>query len=183
MRYSIFSLARNALTYHQNWPAAWRSPAPKPAYDVVVVGGGGHGLATAYYLAKEHGVTNVAVVEKGWLGGGNTGRNTTIIRSNYLWDESAAIYEKSLQLYEGLSQDLNYNIMLSQRGVLNLAHNEHDLKELSRRVNAMSPQRHRFRDPDAGRDQEAGADHQHLAGAPLPDPRRIAAAAGRGGPP
>jgi sarcosine oxidase subunit beta len=137
MRYSIFSLARNALTYHQNWPAAWRSPAPKPVYDVVIVGGGGHGLATAYYLAREHGITNVAVVEKGWLGGGNTGRNTTIIRSNYLWDESAAIYEKSLQLYEGLSQDLNYNIMLSQRGVLNLAHNEHDLKELSRRVNAI----------------------------------------------
>ncbi len=135
-KYSIFSLARNAMDRHEGWPAAWRSPPPKPAYDVVIIGGGGHGLATAYYLAKEHGITNVAVVEKGWIGGGNTGRNTTIIRSNYLWDESAALYEKSLQLYEGLSQELNYNIMLSQRGVLNLAHTEHDLKEMSRRVHA-----------------------------------------------
>lgn len=137
MRYSIFSLARNALDYHENWPLAWRSPEPKPAYHVVIVGGGGHGLATAYYLAKEHGITNVAVLEKGWLGGGNTGRNTTIIRSNYLWDESAALYETSLKLYERLSQDLNFNIMLSQRGVLNLAHTEHDLKEMHRRVAAI----------------------------------------------
>ncbi len=136
-RYSIFSLARNALSYHEGWRRAWRSPEPKAEYDVVIVGAGGHGLATAYYLAKEHGVTNVAVLEKGWLGGGNTGRNTTIIRSNYLWDESAALYEKSLRLYEGLSQDLNYNIMLSQRGVLNLAHNLQDLRDLSRRVNAI----------------------------------------------
>ena len=136
-KYSIFSLARNALNFHQDWGKAWRSPEPKKTYDVVIIGGGGHGLATAYYLAKEHGITNVAVIEKGWIGGGNTGRNTTIIRSNYLWDESARIYEKSLQLYEGLSQDLNYNIMLSQRGVLNLAHNLHDIRELKRRVNAI----------------------------------------------
>ncbi len=136
-KYSIVSLVRNALTYHQNWQEAWRSPEPKKEYDVIIVGAGGHGLATAYYLAKEHGVTNVAVLEKGWLGGGNTGRNTTIIRSNYLWDESAAISEHALKLYEGLSQDLNYNIMLSQRGVLNLAHKLHDLRELSRRVHAI----------------------------------------------
>ena len=136
-RYSIFSLARNAVDYHRDWSAAWRSPEPKSEYEVVIVGAGGHGLATAYYLAKEHGIRDVAVIDKGWLGGGNTGRNTTIIRSNYLWDESAAIYEKALQLYEGLSQDLNYNIMLSQRGVINLAHNLGDMRELNRRVNAI----------------------------------------------
>ena len=135
-KYSVFSLIRNALSHHENWPPAWRNPEPKAEYDVLIVGGGGHGLATAYYLAKEHGVRNVAVLEKGWIGGGNTGRNTTIIRSNYLWDESAALYEHSLKLYEGLSQELNFNIMFSQRGVLNLAHNLHDMRELSRRVNA-----------------------------------------------
>jgi len=135
-RYSIFSLIRNALAYHEDWPAAWRSPEPKPAYDVVIVGGGGHGLATAYYLAKELGVRNVAVIERGWLGGGNTGRNTTIVRSNYLWDESAALYEHSMKLWEGLSQDLNYNVMFSQRGVLSLAHNQHDLRAQSRQSNA-----------------------------------------------
>ena len=134
--YSIFKLVRNAFDYHESWDRAWRSPEPQTEYEVIIIGGGGHGLATAFYLAKEHGITNVAVIEKGWIGGGNTGRNTTIIRSNYLWDESAGIYEKSLQLYEGLSQELNFNIMFSQRGVLNLAHNLHDLRELERRVNA-----------------------------------------------
>lgn len=135
-RYSIFSLARNALSYHENWPRQWRSPEPQAEYDVVIIGGGGHGLSTAYYLAKEHGIKNVAVLEKGWIGGGNTGRNTTIIRSNYLWDESALLYEKSLQLYEGLSRDINYNIMLSQRGVMNLAHTLQDVRDSVRRVNA-----------------------------------------------
>ncbi|WP_339716785.1 sarcosine oxidase subunit beta family protein [uncultured Sneathiella sp.] len=136
VKYSIFTIARNALSSHKNWPQQWRSPEPKPEYEVIIIGGGGHGLATAYYLAKEHGVRNIAVLEKGWLGGGNTARNTTIVRSNYLWDESAAIYEKSLQLWEGLSQEINYNVMLSQRGVLNLAHSLGDVREGVRRVNA-----------------------------------------------
>ncbi len=136
-RYSIFSLAKGAFGGHRAWTRAWRSPEPKAEYDVIIIGGGGHGLATAYYLAKEHGITNVAVLEKSSIGLGNTGRNTTIIRSNYLWDESARLYEKSLQLFESLTQDINYNLMLSQRGVINLAHTLHDLRELERRVNAI----------------------------------------------
>ena len=114
----------------------WRSPEPREFYDVIIIGGGGHGLGTAYYLAKEFGLKNIAVIEKGWLGGGNTGRNTTIIRSNYLWDDSAHLYEHSLKLWENLSNDLNYNVMFSQRGVMNLAHNEHDIKEIKRRISA-----------------------------------------------
>lgn len=137
MRYSIFALARNALSYHERWPEAWRNPQPKAQYEVVIIGGGGHGLATAYYLAKEHGVTNVAVLEKGWIGGGNTGRNTTIVRSNYLLDANAHFYEHSLKLWESLSQELNFNVMFSQRGVLNLAHTDAQIDAFKRRGNAM----------------------------------------------
>ena len=132
MRYSFLSLARNALDFHQGWSPAWRSPEPKGHYDTVIVGGGGHGLATAYYLARNHGARSVAVLERGWIGGGNTGRNTTIIRSNYLQDASAAIYKLSHSLYETLSQELNFNVMFSPRGVLTLCQTEHDLRGMCR---------------------------------------------------
>jgi len=135
-KYSGFGLLKHALTHHENWQRVWRNPIPKKKYDVVIVGGGGHGLATAYYLAKVHGITNIAVLEKGYLGGGNTARNTTIVRSNYLWDESAKLYEHAMKLWEGLSQDLNYNVMFSQRGVLNLGHTLQDMRDIERRVNA-----------------------------------------------
>jgi sarcosine oxidase subunit beta len=135
-RYSIFSLARNALTGHRDWERAWRSPEPQRDYDVVIVGGGGHGLATAYYLAKEFRVGRVAVLEAGWLGGGNTARNTTIIRSNYLMDESAALYDHAVTLWEDLSRELNFNVMYSPRGLLHLAHHVHDLQEIGRRGHA-----------------------------------------------
>jgi sarcosine oxidase subunit beta len=135
-KFSIWSLLRNSVSYHEGWQKQWRSPEPKREYDAVVVGGGGHGLATAYYLAKEHGLRNVAVVERGWLGGGNTARNTTIVRSNYLWDEATQLYEKAMKLWEGLSQDLNYNVMFSQRGVMNLGHSLQDMRDIQRRVNA-----------------------------------------------
>jgi len=138
MRYSALALLRGALSGHRNWPPAWRSPEPKPQYDVVIVGGGGHGLASAYYLAKNHGITNVAVLERGWLGGGNTGRNTTVVRSNYLYPESARLYDFSLRLYEGLARELNFNVMLSQRGHLMLAHSRHDLESMSRWANTMA---------------------------------------------
>ena len=131
--YSFFNLLRGARNYHQSWRPAWRNPAPRRRYAVVIIGGGGHGLATAYYLAKECGITDVAVLERGWLGGGNTGRNTTIVRSNYLMDESAGIYEHAMKLWEGLSRELNYNVMFSQRGLLHLAHNIHDMQEIKRR--------------------------------------------------
>ena len=135
-KYSLLKLFNHARTYHENWQRAWRSPKPKTDYDIVIVGGGGHGLATAYYLAKVHGITNVAVIEKGYLGGGNTARNTTIIRSNYLWDEASQLYDFSLKLWEGLSQELNFNVMFSQRGVLNLGHTLQDMRDIQRRVNA-----------------------------------------------
>ena len=135
-RYSVFAIAREALRQHSGWDRAWAKPAPKARYDVVIVGAGGHGLATAYYLGRNHGITSVAVIEKGWLGGGNTGRNTTIIRSNYLQDPSAAIYEKARSLYETLSQDLNYNIMFSPRGLLMLAQTHHEVRGYQRTVHA-----------------------------------------------
>ncbi|SDR27241.1 sarcosine oxidase subunit beta [Rhizobiales bacterium GAS113] len=135
-RFSALTLLRHAFAGHKGWGPQWRSPEPKPAYDAVIIGGGGHGLATAYYLAAEFGLTHVAVLEKGWIGGGNTGRNTTIIRSNYLFDESAALYDHAVKLWEGLSQALNYNVMFSQRGVMMLAHNVHDQQSLKRHVHA-----------------------------------------------
>jgi sarcosine oxidase subunit beta len=135
LRFSIYNLMRHALG-GTAWPEQWRSPEPRAAYDVVIIGAGGHGLATAYYLAREHGIRNVAVLERGWLGGGNTGRNTTIIRSNYLWDASAALYEHALKLWEGLAQELNYNVMYSPRGVMMLAHSVHDVQVFRRHVHA-----------------------------------------------
>ncbi|MBY8975567.1 sarcosine oxidase subunit beta family protein [Rhodobacteraceae bacterium NNCM2] len=135
-RYSEFAVAREAVRYHQGWERAWGNPEPKGRYDVIIIGGGGHGLATAYYLAKNHGITNVAVLEKGWLGGGNTGRNTTIIRSNYLQPASTEIFELARSLYEDLSQQLNFNIMFSPRGVLMLAQTEHELRAWKRTAHA-----------------------------------------------
>jgi len=137
MKYSVFSLAYEALLGHGGWQPAWRDAAPKANYDVIIIGGGGHGLATAFYLAKEHGLTNVAVLEKGWIGSGNAGRNTTIIRSNYLLPQNIRFYEWSMKLWEGLERDLNYNTMVSQRGVVNLYHSDAQRDAFARRGNAM----------------------------------------------
>jgi sarcosine oxidase subunit beta len=134
--YSFWKLFTQGLNKHEGWQPAWKSVAPKPTYDVIIIGAGGHGLATAYYLAKEHGIKNIAVVEKGYLGGGNTARNTTIVRSNYLWNEAALLYEHSLKLWEGLTEDINFNVMFSQRGVFNLGHTLQDMRDIERRVNA-----------------------------------------------
>ncbi len=136
MRFSFLNLAKQALSAHRHWPEQWRFPEPKAEYDAIIIGAGGHGLGTAYYLAKEHGMRNIAVLEKGWLGGGNTGRNTTIIRSNYLWEESQGLYEHSVKLWENLSAELNYNVMYSPRGVMMLAHTVHDIQVFKRHVHA-----------------------------------------------
>jgi len=136
LRFSFLNLAKQALSAHRHWPEQWRFPEPKAEYDAIIIGAGGHGLGTAYYLAKEHGMRNIAVLEKGWLGGGNTGRNTTIIRSNYLWEESQGLYEHSVKLWENLSSELNYNVMYSPRGVMMLAHTVHDIQVFKRHVHA-----------------------------------------------
>ncbi len=135
--YSAFSLIRNALQGHRHWKPLWRNPEPRKSYDIVIIGAGGHGLATAYYLASKHGVRDVAVLEKGFLGGGNSGRNTQVTRSNYFWPQSAAFFDHSLKLYEKLGLDLNFNIMLSQRGVLTVAHSQHDIEMMRRWTNAI----------------------------------------------
>jgi sarcosine oxidase subunit beta len=143
-KYSFLSLARQALGGHKDWPVVWRSPEPKKNYDVVIIGAGGHGLATAYYLAKKHSIKNIAVLDKGWLGGGNSGRNTQITRSNYYWPQSAAFFDHSLKLYENLGHELNFNVMLSQRGILTLAHSLHEMEGIRRWANAI-----RINDVDA----------------------------------
>ena len=137
MIYSAWTILKEGLTGNRGWQPVWRDPEPKAAYDVLIIGGGGHGLATAYYLAKEHGLTNIAVLEKGWIGGGNVGRNTTIIRSNYMLPGHEPFYELSLKLWDGLEQDFNYNAMVSQRGIVNLYHNDPQRDAFVRRGNTM----------------------------------------------
>ena len=136
-KYSVFSLIKNAFKDHKDWEVAWKDPTPKSEYDVIIIGGGGHGLATAYYLAKEHNITNVAIVEKGWIGGGNVGRNTTILRSNYMHDQNGLFYEFGMDLWKTMSQDLNFNVMYSPRGIINLAHSDAQMNAYSRRGNSM----------------------------------------------
>lgn len=136
--YSLFSHLWNVANGHKRWPVAWRTADPKSSYDIVIVGGGGHGLATAYYLARNYGINRIAVIEKGWLGGGNTGRNTQVIRSNYFWPQSARFFDHSLKLYEGLGSELNFNVMLSQRGILTLAHSHHEMEGIRRWANAIT---------------------------------------------
>ena len=136
-KYSVFSLIKNAFSNHKDWQVAWKDPKPKKEYDVIIIGGGGHGLATAYYLAKEHKITNVAIIEKGWIGGGNVGRNTTIIRSNYMHDENGLFSEFGMNLWRNMSQDLNFNVMFSPRGIINLAHSDAQMNAYSRRGNSM----------------------------------------------
>ena len=136
-RYSAWKVFEQGLANQTGWTPAWRTPDPKPSYDVLVLGAGGHGLSAAYHLAERYGIRNVAVIEKGWLGGGNTGRNTTVVRSNYYYPESAALYDLALRMYEGLSKELNFNIMLSQRGMLEIAHSPAEMELYARMANAM----------------------------------------------
>ena len=136
-QYNALNIAWNALRGHKHWQRAWRDPEPKSNYDVIIIGGGGHGLATAYYLAKNHGITNVAILEKGWIGGGNVGRNTTIVRSNYLLDGNSPFYEHGMNLWRDMAQDLNYNVMFSPRGVMNIAHSKSQYDTFARRANTM----------------------------------------------
>ena len=136
-KYSVFSLVKNALNHHKDWDVAWRDPEPKKEYEAVIIGGGGHGLATAYYLAKYFDLKNIAILEKGWIGGGNVGRNTTILRSNYMHDANNLFYEQGMQMWKDLSQELNYNVMYSPRGILNLAHSDAQLNAYARRGNSM----------------------------------------------
>ena len=137
MKYSLFKIIKEGITGNKDWRPIWRTPDPKKSYDIIIIGGGGHGLSTAYYLSNVYGIKNVAVIEKGWIGSGNIGRNTTIIRSNYMLPGNEPFYELSLKLWEGLEQDFNYNAMISQRGILNLVHSDGQRDAFARRGNAM----------------------------------------------